>query len=971
MRGDINMNEYKAEALKNVVLLGHLGSGKTSLSESLAFISGRIDKKGSIEKKTTISDNTVEEQNKLSSLTTGLIPIEFKDIKINILDAPGADEMIGDVDHVLSVSSAAILVVDATSGIEVGTEKMWLEIKKRKLPAFIFVNKMDKENVKFDEVLEEIRTKLGKEAVPFCLPLGKSDEFNGFADIVELKARIYDGNACIDGDIYPDKMDKVESLRQELIETVAGADEALLEKYFEGEELTMEEIRKGLHLSVMSGEAVPVMVGSATKDIGILTLLHMIKRYFPSVSELEPVKGVDDEGKEVVRTYSENEPFSAFVFKTLIDPFIGTISIMQIKSGSVKKDQELYVSSTTDTEKGPQVFTLLGKTQIPMEIAYAGDICAMAKVNGVTTGTTLSEKKNIVIYPQVVTPSPTMYVAIHPENKKDEDKLSTSLTKLQLEDNTLEVRRNKETSQLLIGGQGMIHLGYIIDKMKNMFKVPLETEDQRIDQTLEIIKSIPKSESIIVWTKQNPESDKIYKLLTSLGYDCRNVKGSDSVEKKEKDLLGFAHKDYQILITKESIASMGLNYQHCGYQIFNSIDFSFERTYQALRRSWRFGRKNKVTAYMVTTDRMINVSRTQQEKQKNFQNMQQEMAKAVSKNLNNKLTMRSYNKEDIKTDNYWLMLGDCVQRIKEVPDNSADIVVFSPPFADLYVYSNKIEDMGNVTSYDEFKDQFKFLVPELKRVIKPGRLICVHSMNLPTLKSRDGYIGLRRFNSMIGDLFENEDMFLHSEHAIWKDPLLAAVRTKTKGLSHQQLLKDSAQVRTGIFDLIQCFKTKEPNEIPVTHELLNVYIPMHDYDTFPKNLSEWKKAIQIHPDLYDPESKYSIEEQYSHQIWQRYASPVWMDIDATNTLQYSKARGNNDEKHICPLQLPVIARLLTLYSNKNETLLSPFGGIGSEGYQALMMDRKSISIELKESYFEVNKRNHRNAIEKKGQLTFL
>ena len=498
-----------------------------------------------------------------------------------------------------------------------------------------------------------------------------------------------------------------------------------------------------------------------------------------------------------------------------------------------------------------------------------------------------------------------------------------------------------------------------------------ETEDQRIDQTLEIIKSIPKSESIIVWTKQNPESDKIYKLLTSLGYDCRNVKGSDSVEKKEKDLLGFAHKDYQILITKESIASMGLNYQHCGYQIFNSIDFSFERTYQALRRSWRFGRKNKVTAYMVTTDRMINVSRTQQEKQKNFQNMQQEMAKAVSKNLNNKLTMRSYNKEDIKTDNYWLMLGDCVQRIKEVPDNSADIVVFSPPFADLYVYSNKIEDMGNVTSYDEFKDQFKFLVPELKRVIKPGRLICVHSMNLPTLKSRDGYIGLRRFNSMIGDLFENEDMFLHSEHAIWKDPLLAAVRTKTKGLSHQQLLKDSAQVRTGIFDLIQCFKTKEPNEIPVTHELLNVYIPMHDYDTFPKNLSEWKKAIQIHPDLYDPESKYSIEEQYSHQIWQRYASPVWMDIDATNTLQYSKARGNNDEKHICPLQLPVIARLLTLYSNKNETLLSPFGGIGSEGYQALMMDRKSISIELKESYFEVNKRNHRNAIEKKGQLTFL
>ncbi|XMB73185.1 elongation factor G [Mycoplasmatota bacterium WC30] len=474
------MNEYKAEALKNVVLLGHLGSGKTSLAESLAFISGRIDKKGSVEKKNTISDSTTEEHHKQSSLSTGLVPIEFKNYKINIFDAPGADEMIGDINHVLSVASAAILVIDASSGIEVGTEKMWLEIKKHKLPALIFVNKMDKENVKFDEVLAEIKTKLGKEAVPFCLPLGKSEEFNGFADIVELKARIYDGNSCVNGEIFEDKKEKVNSLRQELIETVAGADEVLLEKYFEGEELTMEEIQKGLHLSVISGEAVPVMVGSATKDIGALTLLHMIRQYFPSVSELEPVKGTDGEGNEVVRNYSVDEPFSAFVFKTLIDPFIGTISLMQIKSGSLKKDQDVYVSNTANTERATQVFTLLGKTQIPLDVAYAGDICAMAKVSGVKTGTTLSEKKINVIYPQIVTPTPTMYVAIHPENKKDEDKLSSALAKLQLEDNTLEVRRNKETSQLLIGGQGMIHLGYIIDKMKNMFKVPLETEEQRI-----------------------------------------------------------------------------------------------------------------------------------------------------------------------------------------------------------------------------------------------------------------------------------------------------------------------------------------------------------------------------------------------------------------------------------------------------------------------------------------------------------
>ena len=487
------MKEYQAKAIKNVVLLGHLGSGKTSLAESIAFISGSLDKKGSVEKKNTISDFTTEEHNKQSSLSTGIVPVEFKDIKINVLDAPGADEMIGDINHVMSVATAAILVVDASSGVQVGTERMWLEIKRHNLPALIFINKMDKENVKFDEVLAEIRTKLGKEAVPFCLPLGKSDDFNGFADIVELKARIYDGNACVDGEIFEDKMDRVLSLREQLIETVAGSDEELLEKYFEGKELKKDEIEKGLHKRVKVGEAVPVMVGSATKDIGVLTLLHMINKYIPSVSENEPAKGQDDLGNEVVRNYSDDEPFSAFVFKTMIDPFIGTINIMQIKSGTLQKDQEIFVSNTSNTEKATPVFTLMGKTQVPVELAHAGDIVAMAKVNDVKTGTTLSEKKNVVIYPEVDTPNPTMYIAVHAENKKDEDKLSNALAKLQLEDNTIEVRRNKETSQLLIGGQGMIHLGYIIDKMKNMFKVALETEEQRIVYR-ETIKSTAQAE---------------------------------------------------------------------------------------------------------------------------------------------------------------------------------------------------------------------------------------------------------------------------------------------------------------------------------------------------------------------------------------------------------------------------------------------------------------------------------------------
>ena len=454
-----------------------------------------------------------------------------------------------------------------------------------------------------------------------------------------------------------------------------------------------------------------------------------------------------------------------------------------------------------------------------------------------------------------------------------------------------------------------------------------ETESLRIEECISIVQSIPSGEPIIIWAKQNDEAKNIYSQLTKMGYDCRNVQGSDSSEKKESELIGFAHNEFQILITKQSIASQGLNYQNCAYQIFNSVDFSFEQSYQAMRRSWRFGQTRKVTCYMITTDRMDNVIKIQQDKHLSFKKMQTEMTKAVNKNLLNQITTTMENHEDVKTESYHLMRGDCVQRSKDVEDNEADLVVFSPPFAELYTYSSHVEDMGNSKDYAEFENHFKFLIPELKRVLKPGRICAVHCMDLPIQKGKEGYIGLRDFSGMLIKWFQDCGFIYHSRTTIWKDPVVEMQRTKALGLLHKQVKKDSSMSRVGIPDYILFFRNEGDNTMPITNE----HIPV--------------------------------------DLWQKIASPVWFDIDYSRTLNYREGRHSDDEKHICPLQLDTIERIILLYSNKGETVFSPFGGIGSEGYQALKMGRKSISIELKESYFAINKRNHYSANEEKSQLT--
>jgi len=454
----------------------------------------------------------------------------------------------------------------------------------------------------------------------------------------------------------------------------------------------------------------------------------------------------------------------------------------------------------------------------------------------------------------------------------------------------------------------------------------------RLSKTKEIVNS--NDEQWIVWTLKNDEA----KDLNNEIFDSVNVQGSDKPELKAKNLNGFADSEFRVLITKTSIASFGMNYQQCSNMIFTSYDFKFEAFYQAVRRCYRFGQKNKVKVHILVPESQINVRNSILEKEEKHKTMISEMSN-YSANTDYKLNKSKVmiNNKEIKTDNYHLLNGDCVQESKKIKDNSVDLTVFSPPFAELYVYSDKAEDMGNVSNYKQFEEHFKYLIPEIKRTLKNGRICAVHCMDLPIQKGKEGFIGLRDFSGMLIDWFTKEGFIYHAKTTIWKNPVTEMQRTKALGLLHKTIKKDSSMSRVGIPDYVLFFRNAGDNETPITHQ--------SDDET---------KADYLPVDL-----------------WQKYASPVWMDVDYKRTLQYRSGRDGNDEKHICPLQLDTIERIIHLYSNEGETVFSPFGGIGSEGFQALKMNRKSVSIELKESYFKLNEKNHRECVNEMNSVISL
>lgn len=477
------MKEYKINNLRNVGIIGHSDAGKTALTEALLFCTKAIDRLGKASEGNTTSDYDPEEKKRRISLSTSILPIEWQGVKINLIDTPGYFDFVGEAIEGMRTSDVAMVVVCSVAGVQVGTEKAWDYCNKINLPRSFFINKLDRENSNYDKVLQQLKEKFGLSVVPIQYPIGSENEFKGVINVITRKARIYNRktHAMEITDVPSDLIEKIDECKQMIMEAVAETDEELLDKYFSDGELSDEEIYKGLIKGCANGEIAPVMCGSSTEVIGMETLIEDIIECFPSPELALPQKAKDlNNNTEIKINIDENKPFSAFVFKTIADPFVGKLSMFRVITGKLSNETEVINSSKDKSEKLGSLYFMKGKNQIPTKEIIAGDIGAVAKLQYTATGDTLCTNNFKVVYDNMNFPKPVMSMAVIPKSKGDEEKISSGLSKLLEEDPTFSIARDIENAEIIISGIGETHLEVITSKLKNKFGVDVILQTPKV-----------------------------------------------------------------------------------------------------------------------------------------------------------------------------------------------------------------------------------------------------------------------------------------------------------------------------------------------------------------------------------------------------------------------------------------------------------------------------------------------------------
>ena len=474
------MNIYTTDKIRNVVLLGHGGSGKTSLVEAMAYLSGITSRMGKVVDGNTVSDFGKEEQKRKFSISTSVVPIEWEGVKINILDTPGFFDFVGEVEEAASAADAAIIVVSGKAGVEVGTQKAWELCDKYKLPRMVFVTDMDIDNASYRQVVEDLTALYGKKIAPFHLPIRENEKFVGYVNVVSETGYRWQGKEVVECEIPEYNKPNLQICRDTLMEAVAETSEEFMERYFGGESFSEAEIRAALRTNVDDGSIVPMSMGSNILCQGIYTLLDDIVKYLPS-PEGRKCAGINMKTKEIFEAdYDFAKAKSAFIFKTIVDPFIGKYSLIKVCSGVLKTDDLLYNYDKDVEEKVGKLYVMQGNKPIEVSELHAGDIGALAKLTGARTGNTLSTKATAVEYGKTDIPVPYTYKRYKAKNKADIDKISQSLTKMMHEDPTLKVVNDSENHQSLLYGMGDQHLDVVVSRLINEYKVEIELSKPKV-----------------------------------------------------------------------------------------------------------------------------------------------------------------------------------------------------------------------------------------------------------------------------------------------------------------------------------------------------------------------------------------------------------------------------------------------------------------------------------------------------------